>query len=42
MSILSLRPQEIKNLPALMGETDVLKAIQFYPGFLGPRKGLVI
>ena len=39
MSILSLRPQEIKNLPALMGETDVLKAIQLLPGIQAGQEG---
>ena len=39
MSLLTLRPAEIKNLPALMGETDVLKAIQLLPGVQAGQEG---
>jgi hypothetical protein len=39
MSTISLRPREIKNLPALMGETDVLKAIQLMPGVQPGQEG---
>ena len=39
MSTISLRPREIKNLPALMGETDVIKAIQLMPGVQAGQEG---
>lgn len=39
MSTISLNAREIKNLPALMGETDVLKAIQLMPGVQAGQEG---
>ncbi|MFD2514457.1 TonB-dependent receptor plug domain-containing protein [Pontibacter locisalis] len=36
---LSIRSTEIKQLPQLMGEADVIKAIQLLPGVLAGREG---
>jgi len=32
MSVLSLRPSEVKAIPALLGEKDVIKVLQLMPG----------
>ncbi len=32
MSTVSLQPQQVKNVPALLGEKDVLKVLQLMPG----------
>ena len=38
-SVLHLSPEEIKRLPALGGEVDVVKALQLMPGVQGGREG---
>ena len=39
MSSMTINAQEIKNIPALMGEVDVLKAIQLMPGIQSGTEG---
>lgn len=39
LSTMKLNPEMIKSLPALMGESDVLKAIQLQPGTQPGREG---
>jgi hypothetical protein len=39
MSSISLSPETIKNLPAFLGEADVLKAIQLLPGIQAGTEG---
>ncbi len=39
MGTITLRPNEIKSIPALMGEVDVLKAAQLMPGVSAGREG---
>lgn len=39
MSSMTIKSQEIKNIPALLGEVDVLKAIQLMPGVQSGSEG---
>ncbi len=39
MSTVKLQTKQIKRIPALMGETDVIKAIQLLPGVQSPGEG---
>ena len=39
MSKLTLKPNDVKDLPALLGETDVLKTLQLLPGIQGGTEG---
>lgn len=39
MSSITIKAQEIKNIPALLGEVDVLKAIQLMPGVQSGSEG---
>ena len=39
MSSVKLQKQQIKRIPALMGETDIIKAIQLLPGVQSPGEG---
>lgn len=39
MSVTSLSPEEIERVPMLMGEADVMKAIQLLPGVQGGVEG---
>lgn len=39
MSTISISPETIKNLPAFLGEADVLKAIQLLPGIQAGTEG---
>lgn len=39
MSTLELLPNTIKSLPALLGEVDVIKAVQLLPGVQGGNEG---
>ncbi|MBK6264245.1 TonB-dependent receptor [Marivirga sp. S37H4] len=39
MSSMKIPAQQIKNIPALLGEVDVLKAIQLMPGVQGGTEG---
>ncbi len=39
MSSMTIKAAEIKNIPALMGEVDVLKAIQLMPGIQSGSEG---
>jgi len=39
MSIVSIKPSEIKDIPAVLGEKDVLKALQLMPGIQGGSEG---
>jgi ribosomal protein L25 (general stress protein Ctc) len=39
MSVVKLKPQQIKAIPALMGEVDVIKAIQLMPGVQSSGEG---
>lgn len=39
MSSISISPETIKNLPAFLGEADVLKAIQLLPGIQAGTEG---
>ena len=39
MSVLNIPVTQIKNIPALLGETDVIKALQLMPGVKGGSEG---
>jgi len=39
MSVVSIKPAEIKELPAILGEKDVLKSLQLLPGIQGGTEG---
>jgi hypothetical protein len=39
MSALTLNPKQIKNIPVLLGETDVIKSLQLMPGVQGGTEG---
>ncbi len=39
MSKVQITPQQIRDIPALFGEKDVLKALQLFPGVQKPREG---
>ncbi len=39
MSKLQITPQQIRDIPALLGEKDVLKVFQLLPGVQKPREG---
>lgn len=39
MSKVQISPQQIRDIPALLGEKDVLKALQLFPGVQKPREG---
>ena len=38
-NIISFTPEQIKELPSILGETDVLKALQYMPGIQGGVEG---
>ncbi len=39
MSVVSIKPSEIKELPTILGEKDVIKALQLMPGIQGGTEG---
>lgn len=40
MSILRLQSKTIKEIPSLLGESDLVKAIQMLPGIMAPGEGI--
>ena len=39
MSVLSIKPEQVARMPALLGETDVLKSLQLLPGVQSGNEG---
>ncbi len=39
MSVVSLKPSEINDIPSILGENDVIKALQLLPGIQGGTEG---
>jgi len=40
MSVIEIKPEDIEKIPTLLGENDVLKALQLLPGVQGGTEGL--